>query len=177
MPVPDFSPGEVLTAAAMDSIGLWLVKTQTISNGVSTVVVSDAFSSTYDNYLITASGGGNSSGSAVIQIQLGNTVTGYKFALIYNGWNATTTSTGNTNGANFAYAGSADPNSMWVYAILRSPNLAKWTSMSADASRTSSYWGTAGGLLENTTQYTGFSLLNDNGTFTGGTIRVYGYRN
>jgi hypothetical protein len=50
MPVPDFSPGEVLTAAAMDSIGLWRVASGTLS-GVTTQFV-DCFSSNYTNYLV-----------------------------------------------------------------------------------------------------------------------------
>jgi hypothetical protein len=50
MPVPDFSPGEVLTAAAMDSIGLWRVASGTLS-GVTTQFVG-CFSSDYTNYCI-----------------------------------------------------------------------------------------------------------------------------
>jgi beta-lactamase class D len=33
------------------------------------------------------------------------------------------------------------------------------------------------GFLNNTTSYTAFTLNLASGTFTGGTIRVYGYRN
>jgi hypothetical protein len=37
--------------------------------------------------------------------------------------------------------------------------------------------GTTTGQLTNTTSYTDFSLVLGVGTMTGGTIRVYGYRN
>ena len=74
MPVPDFSPGEVLTAAAMDSIGLWLVKTQAVGAGVSTIVVSDAFSANYDNYLITYTGG-SASTTMNLSLRLGTVTT------------------------------------------------------------------------------------------------------
>jgi hypothetical protein len=34
-----------------------------------------------------------------------------------------------------------------------------------------------GGFLNNTTSYTAFTFTPSSGTLTGGTIRVYGYRN
>jgi hypothetical protein len=51
MPVPDFSPGEVLTAAAMDSIGLWRVGGGALSG--TTTNFEGVFTSNYTNYLIT----------------------------------------------------------------------------------------------------------------------------
>jgi len=33
------------------------------------------------------------------------------------------------------------------------------------------------GYVNNTTQYTAFTISPSSGTLTGGTIRVYGYRN
>jgi hypothetical protein len=50
MPVPDFSPGEVLTAAAMDSIGLWKITTGSLAT--TATVVTDCFSANYRNYVI-----------------------------------------------------------------------------------------------------------------------------
>ena len=46
--------------------GLDLVKTQTIGSAVSTVTVSDVFSATYDNYLITINGGSGSTTASSI---------------------------------------------------------------------------------------------------------------
>ena len=48
---PTFSSGSVLTAAQMNAVGLWLVKTQTVGTAVSSVSVTDVFSSNYDNNL------------------------------------------------------------------------------------------------------------------------------
>jgi len=49
MPVPDFSPGEVLTAAAMDSIGLWLIeKKDVVAAGI--MDFTSVFSSDYSGY-------------------------------------------------------------------------------------------------------------------------------
>ena len=72
-----YSSGDVLTAADLNqSSGLVLVKTQTIGSGVSSVTVSDAFSSTFDHYLITASGGAGSTQMG-IGLTLGASTTGY----------------------------------------------------------------------------------------------------
>jgi hypothetical protein len=51
MPVPDFSPGEVLTAAAMDSIGMWELGTMTFSASQSQTI-DGVFSSSYRRYLV-----------------------------------------------------------------------------------------------------------------------------
>ena len=65
MPVPDFSPGEVLTAAAMDSIGLWKITPTTVAgSGVSisgsnvlftsaaNISVNGVFSADFDFYKV-----------------------------------------------------------------------------------------------------------------------------
>jgi hypothetical protein len=52
MPVPDFSPGEVLTAGAMDKIGMWELGTLTFAASTSQSIDS-VFSSSYRTYLVT----------------------------------------------------------------------------------------------------------------------------
>lgn len=54
MPVPDFSPGEVLTAAAMDSIGLWKVASASATSGAN-IILDGVFTSNYKNYRIVVS--------------------------------------------------------------------------------------------------------------------------
>jgi hypothetical protein len=49
MPVPDFSPGEVLTAAAMDSIGLWLIETKTVTTA-GVLDFTSVFTANYSGY-------------------------------------------------------------------------------------------------------------------------------
>jgi hypothetical protein len=64
---------------------------------------------------------------------------------------------------------------------LLGPNLAKNTFYASrylesnTSGSTSS--GTGNGFISNTTQYTDFTLIPATGTITGGTIRVYGYKN
>jgi hypothetical protein len=50
MPVPDFSPGEVLTAAAMDSIGLWKIASGPLSSTATNFA--GCFPTDYNNFRI-----------------------------------------------------------------------------------------------------------------------------
>ena len=51
MPVPDFSPGEILTAGAMDKIGMWELGTMTFAASTSETL-DGVFSSSYRRYLL-----------------------------------------------------------------------------------------------------------------------------
>jgi hypothetical protein len=55
MPVPDFAVGEVLTSAAMDSIGLWLVYSSSFSGVTSFSLPDGTLTTNYRNYRITYS--------------------------------------------------------------------------------------------------------------------------
>jgi hypothetical protein len=50
---PDFTTGQVLTAAQMNGVGLWLVKTGTFTT--QDLIADTAFSTEYDRYLLTTS--------------------------------------------------------------------------------------------------------------------------
>jgi hypothetical protein len=180
MPVPDFSPGEVLTAAAMDSIGLWLVKTQTIGTTVASVTVSDVFSADFDNYKIIISGGVGSTGGALLNMTLGATVTDYYWAGAFSVWGVTTlTGIQSANTTSWSRVAIANTNSINGEIELFCPNLAKRTHYNARyvQNQTDGNAVFSGGYLNDATQYTGFTLTAASGTMTGGTIRVYGYRN
>jgi hypothetical protein len=179
MPVPDFSPGEVLTAAAMDSIGLWLVKTQTIGTAVSSVAVTGVFSADYDAYKVTITGGAGSA-SAALTLRLGATATGY-----YAGYNRATYSTGgasvtsDNNAATFTRAGFGTTNTLNANFELFQPFATKNTFFYSPfvAQDTAQIAGAGAGFLNNSTSYTDFTIAPSSGTMTGGIIRVYGYRN
>jgi hypothetical protein len=178
MPVPDFSPGEVLTAAAMDSIGLWLVKTQTVGTTVSSVTVTDAFSADYDNYKIVYNGG-VSSVSGELRMVLGSTSTGYFQNIIFTNWNNTVNAASVADGARWNITGGLDPDGIYANFDLFNPFTARRTMIGGpfvapDADRVGGFMS---GYVANTTSYTAFTLDASTGTMTGGTIRVYGYRN
>lgn len=166
-------------AAPAGSSGLTLIKTQTIGSAVSSVTVTNAFSSTYDNYLITINGG-VASESNTLDLQLGSTTTGYYWFGVYG--NATSSGVNGDNGNNQAkirYIGSGDTSNLSGQCVIQNPNLAKRTVFYYSSART----GTANvnllyvGSETSTTQHTDFTLTTSVGTITGGTIRVYGYQN
>ena len=156
--------------------GLALIKTETVGTTVTSVTVNDAFSATYDNYFITYNGG-TSSATNNLELRLGATTTGYYWNIVGNTWSPTASNTGGTNSSAFAYTGGHDstngPNSQIT---VQSPFLAKRTVVqSQHVSTTGGY--SMNGMLDNTTSYTSFILLAGSGNLTGGTIRVYGYKN
>jgi len=177
MSFPVFASGDVLNASDMNGVGLWLVKSQTIGTGVSSVTVTGAFSSTFDNYLITLNGG-SSSATGIIGLRLGATVTNYKNSFIYTSWNNTVAGSGGSTDTSFQRFGrnslSAPSQGMCQ---LFSPFLATSTRL-VGVDISAGDGGSYVGLMDNTTSYTDFTILPIlGGTLTGGTIRVYGYRN
>ena len=175
MSFPSFASGEVLTAADMNAVGLWLVKTQTIGTGVSSVTVSDAFSSLYDTYLITISGGSNSADSQ-LNLRLGAVTSGYRYQYIFGAWAGTASAVGSVVASSFEYVGIGNTEGLHMSCTVMSPNLAKSNRIVADGATAANYSGNTTGLLPGTAQYTAFTVLAQAGSMTGGTIRVYGYQ-
>ena len=160
--------------------GLQLVKTQTIGSGVASVTVSDAFSSEWDAYKITVAGGA-ASGTTYVNFRVGTSGgvdagSVYQQSFLYTTLTNTAAGLGNTSG-DFKYAGTADSTGISVNLEAVSPYLATRTFLSAIAAAQGSFAGHSTGLVNTTTQYTHFTLYPNSGTFTGGTIRVYGFRN
>jgi len=174
-----YSGSAWVAVGATSTSGLTLVKTQTIGSAVSSVAVTSAFSSTYDNYKITVSGG-VASANNVLNLTLGSTSTGYYRFQINALYSVSTVGGSNgSNTASFYGAGLGSTNSLTGNFELQSPNLAKNThfvGFAAGSSSTNEIYYPQG-YLADTTQYTAFTLTTSTGTITGGTIRVYGYQN
>lgn len=160
--------------------GLELVKTQTIGNAVTSVTVSDAFNANYDNYLITINGGSGST-NASLHMTLGSTATGYYYGA---NWVSYTGSSGVFSGANIARLEECcyfSANAINMQMVVKSPFLADRTFFNwqvSGAQTSGVHLGVSGGgYLNDDTSYTSFTLTTSSGNVTGGTIRVYGYRN
>lgn len=178
MGYPVFAAGDVLNASDMNAVGLWLVKTQTVGTGVTSVAVTDAFTSDYANYRITYAGG-TQSASNDVWIQLGSSTTGYYGVLIYSTvgtGTATVAVNDNNNRADWIGGGTAGQAS-FVSVDLLGPQLAAYTKIRNGSYQNDLGFGVYNGEHRVATAYTGFTVGVAAGTMTGGTIRVYGYRN
>ena len=184
MPLTTYTAGEVLTASSLNSNltaagGLQFIKSQTIGSGVSTVTVTGAFSTTYDNYKIIVSGGVASTSNTLDMI-LGSTTSGYGRLQNLFSYNANTSLIDNDNftSAIVPVAGGT-VNGLSGSVEVFQPFAAKATSFYGTfqmllAGVTYGVRQVTGALL-NTTSYTAFTLTTSTGTITGGTISVYGY--
>jgi len=160
---------------------LVLISSTTIGTTVSSVTVSSAFSSTYDNYRIIVSGGVGSTATGC-DLTLGSTATGYSYFFLTGAFNSATV-TGVNGNATTKWDGVVQQGTGMISGVidLLAPNLAKNTVFSSVATRSAA--GASGiivnsaGFLNDTTQYTAFTLTTITGTITGGTIKVYGYTN
>jgi hypothetical protein len=174
---PDFSSGAVLTAAQMNSVGLWLVKTQTIGPAALSETVTGAFSADYDNYLIQIIGGTASTEDNGF-LTFGSTATGYYGILQYASAAAAGTyiGAGDNNAAQFSTVWRSHAAGAYANITVLAPFLTKNTSVEGVWLATTGSFGRYTGLLLNSTSYTAFTVKPASGTFSGGTIRVYGYR-
>jgi hypothetical protein len=176
MPVPDFSPGEVLTAAAMDSIGLWKVATFTATSG-SSLVCSNVFSSTFENYKIVCSGV-RTTGDAAISMKMGAAASGH-----YAGYLRATTASGfnagyDNNLASWSQVTVSTSSRSGQFSMdIFNPFLSQSTAMVGNSNdpRTTANAPTGySGWMNDTNSYTSFTLAG--GTFTNIKVVVYGYR-
>jgi hypothetical protein len=159
-------------------VGLVPILTQTIGTAVSSVTVTNAFSATYDVYKIVISGGVGST-AATLNLKLGATTTGYYSGLTFAGYTGGSGVRANNNAAQWVFLSSSNTNIIQFNMDIINPFLAKNTIidfMYTDAVPTGD-GGRGAGYLNNTTSYTDFTLTPSTGTLTGGTIRVYGYKN
>ena len=180
MTYPVFSSGDVLNASDMNAVGLWLVKSQAVGSGVSSVTVTGAFSSTYDNYFIAIDNVVCSASDTTLWFRPGNdTSTSTYFS---GGWFVLWNGTGNgwhpNNGTTSGIGvGITSTTNMSLGVQVFDPFLAKWTRAVGTPSGGDNYIANYGGVQKSTAQYSAFTLYPASGTMTGGTIRVYGYRN
>jgi hypothetical protein len=164
------------TVFGLGSGSLTLVTAQTVGTAVSTVTVTGAFNSTYENYTVLYNGG-VASGGTDIYLTLGAANTGYYSARV--GWRYSNSGfdfADANNGTRFLL-GAGDTTHAGFNFDIQSPNLAKRTFVQGFFPSTTAM-AACGGFQSATTQFTAFTFVGDPGiTFTGGTVRVYGYKN
>jgi hypothetical protein len=168
-----------LDIARATASGLVHIKTQTIaaSPTVTTVAVTNVFSSDFDNYRVIVEGIDGPAGTNILAIQFGSTTTGYYGSLYRDRSDGgdTTTSRSN-NGANLGIGLIGATTDTFTSMDIGGPNAARRTTINGTFGA-SAYGGWFGGILADTTAYTGFTLVAVTGDMRSGTIRVYGYNN
>ena len=172
----DLDGNEIANAAYPP--GLVLVKSQTIGTAVSSVTVNNAFSSEFDNYEIIMSGGTQSAATDV-KMKLGSSATGYYGFLTYGASGSSTILGANRdNQAQFNWVGgSVAGQATHACVQVLAPYLSVYTKIRNAAYQNGNNYGTMQGEHRVASSFTSFELYVDAATFTGGTIRVYGYRN
>jgi len=145
---------------------------------VSSVTVTGAFSSDFENYKIIVSGGTASVANS-IGFRLGSSTTGYYVGLIFIPYSGGLTSAVVSNGAIYTYAGAGETSGLQVNLEVMNPFIAKTTTITGAyaGNGTTSVGGNVNGFHNSAVSYSAFTLIPGAGTMTGGTIRVYGYRN
>jgi hypothetical protein len=181
MAIKTFTSGEVLTAADTNTYlansGLVYITSATVGSGVSTVTVSNAFSSTYSNYKIILTGGTQNSANS-IELKLGSSTTGYNYALLYASFTtATPLAVVAANASSWIFAGGGDTNGAYLNVELLRPFEGAYTQISSSTYGNVTTAGWNSGIHKVAASYTDFTLIgNSTSTLTGGTITVYGYR-
>jgi hypothetical protein len=192
---PDFTAGQVLTAAQMNAIGLWRITTctatftggtaGTVSNGVinigsgnTSIAVANAFSADFPHYRIIL--GGGTGPAATIGLSLGASTTGYYAAYVSSSFAAgTLTGQPGNNGSNWALAGASRTTGAFMNVELLSPfeNVRTGFNIVGRSDVDTAGGMTYGAGYHNVVDiYTGFTVSVGGTGFVGGTIRVYGFR-
>ena len=187
MPVPDFSPGEIWTAGAADSIGLWKISTTSFSN-VPSVQIDNCFPTDYSRFrvIFSLTGVTTNTNYGHWRLSVGGTpsVTGYVSKSIW--WNMGTASSlaadfdNQTTRFCLGPNGSTGSQPMLATVDVYNPNVAAHTSTVMQGSGSygvSAFWYYDGGGAHTVnTAYDGlyFAPTAENVT---GSIAVYGYRN
>ena len=168
----------LITTATCSSGGTAVGGVITIGSAVTNVVVANAFSTIYDNYKIVISGMTiNSAGNSSYLLLSGSTSTTYYWAGNYQAYSSgTSISIGAAGGSSGIWAGITGGVTSCVL-DLTNPYKTTVTNMT-NAYSCNTWCGVTAGQDNNSVSHTGFTFSQLGGpTITGGTIRVYGYRN
>jgi hypothetical protein len=174
MTFPTFSSGEVLRAADMNAVGLWLISSTSWS-GTTSVTVNNVFSSEYESYRVMVTAGSSPGNSDIAMTLQPGSTTAYAFQLVFNAYTGgTAAAVGTTGAGNWAIAGGSGPGTVVVNADIFGPNIAQWTGIGATTA-TATGGGYFAGNYRGSNQFTGFTLASGS-TVSNATVRVYGYR-
>jgi hypothetical protein len=178
MPVPDFSPGEVLTAAAMDSIGLWKVAAGSLSLTTTPTNVTGVFdNSKYKRYrVLLACTARSTTNRFDMKFINGTTPTSsayYSSGLASDTASNTTVYFQRSNNDTQIYLDTVAGVGSYVFDVFNANAAAATLFQGSVVSVAANYsWG---GIQNSSTTFTGFQLFTSTGTATV-EYQVFGYR-
>lgn len=191
---PDFTVGQVLTAAQMNAVGLWKITPTgatttgagssatvdsdgnvTIAGNAATLTINNCFSADYRCYKILIQGVDCSNAFAdLFRLQFANTNNhiASMYADLYTGGISAFYRNNVTNVGNLGFC-SPDTDTNITFDVIN-PQLAQRTSWHG-FSYTAGLANWFSGQYNLTTQFTNITFLVSAGTFTGGRISIFGY--
>ena len=178
MPVPDFSPGEVLTAQAMDSIGLWKVTSGSFTNQTQ-LLVDGCFNADFENYRVVL---WNLTTASANELRLqfrtavpANIATNNDFAAQFQDWGAALLS--NTSAAQTSsYLLFCGTGKSSITLDFWDPFAASACNFGGNGVANGGSW-VLSGRCTNTTSKAGFRIFHVATQNFSGEYAVYGYRN
>lgn len=160
--------------------GLELVKVQAVGSAVTSQECASCFTADFDSYRVVLNGiQPSTSNSFVISFGSGTPTTDHYSSMYYDRFDGAVTNTVRSNNTGIIYVALNEGGVISTACAfdIHSPFLAQKT-MTHGTYSGRGFFGWAGGLHNLSVSYSGFTLRTDGaGTMTGGTIRVYGYRN
>ena len=178
MAIKTFSDGVALPASDINSFltnsGLVYVKSQTVGAGVPSVTVTGAFSSIYDAYRICLYGVSCSAITPQLRFAFGAGAANHYGTFFYDNYIGTNAYV-RSNAGNYLTVGIGDgAKSTQTEFDVFAPNLAQRTNLTGTFG--GAYSGWFGGVDISSTVFTDFTFSLSSGTYSDGTIVVYGYR-
>ncbi len=158
--------------------GLVYVKQQAVVGSPNSIVVTDAFSATYDNYRITFAGAQPSQTDS-FRLMIGSGATNDHYSTMhYDLYTGSSSGSIRVNNGSSIYAvlNEAGNKTAQFSCDILSPFLAQPTAITGE-SFGRGYYCDFGGMRYASTSFSSFTIICDSaGTMTGGTVFVYGYR-
>jgi len=175
---PDFTTGAVLTAAQMNAVGLWLVKTQTFTTA--TPDITAVFSADYEHYLAVLRCTASLTGQyTAVQLINGTTAKATNYSrggLVSTTGGVLSVDSGGTGQIEWRIGGQSTTG---IYATMTfyRPFSTSETGFKTEGVYSGNYYA-SGGTQTESYSATGFKLLasGNAATYTG-TVSVYGYNN
>jgi hypothetical protein len=158
--------------------GLTFIKSVTVGSGVSSVTVSDCFSSTFDNYKIVFQFDTFSVNNAAIHFSLGTATNGWYGKMGITAWNGSFTQNQVGAASGYMQIGNTSTTNKSVSSVMDivRPYISGRT-QAYGQHYGNGYVGDYQGSEEFSVSATSFTVAGSAGTMTDGVIRVYGYNN